>query len=383
MLRIPNIYKYKHLELLVIIPVIMVIISAFLATGIELDTSLKGGVSIILQTSSNISASQLAGEVSARLGSQAPSIARSPGGIQITLSTNQSLANAEGYLQDFYVDKANYTAYYLNVTTISLALQHSIGNTTLLGELATANAQANHSLIQMQGAVQSELGALRPFNLQYTVNGSDVNEMQSVAQNAYTNASNLNKANLINTLHSIVDFSSYSYEEVTPTLGTFFLSQLTDILIIAFVLIFIVVLVIFRSPVPSVTVVFGAASDIVVALGAMGLFHIPLGVASIAGLLMLLGYSIDTDVLTAIRILKRGEGKAEDRAYASMMTGITMTMTAIVSFAALFAISIIEYVPTYYEIAGVVLLGLIGDVVTTWLADAALLLIYKRRKERV
>jgi preprotein translocase subunit SecF len=98
---------------------------------------------------------------------------------------------------------------------------------------------------------------------------------------------------------------------------------------------------------------------------------------------MLLGYSMDTDVLTAIRILKRHEGTPEQRAYGSMKTGLTMTFTAIVSFAVLFAISYMEYVPTYYEIAGVVLFGLIADLATTWLGNASIILMYVHRKERV
>jgi len=59
-----------------------------------------------------------------------------------------------------------------------------------------------------------------------------------------------------------------------------------------------------------------------------------------------------------------------------------MTTTAIATFATLFAISIIAYVPTYYEIAGVVLFGLIGDLFTTWLGNTPMILLYKKRKER-
>ena len=81
----------------------------------------------------------------------------------------------------------------------------------------------------------------------------------------------------------------------------------------------------------------------------------------------------------AIRILKRGEGSVEDRAYSSMRTGLTMTSTAIVSFSVLFVVSLVAYVPTYYEIAAVVLCGLIGDLITTWLGNAPMLMLYKKR----
>ncbi len=207
--------------------------------------------------------------------------------------------------------------------------------------------------------------------------------MISSATNAMNNA-NLNYKNkVISVLRSLVPFSDYSYETVTATLGAYFLSQLQEIVIVAFILIAIVVFIIFRTVVPSIAVVFGAANDIIVALGAMGLFGIPLGIASIGGLLMLIGYAMDTDVLTSIRILKRNEGTAEERAHSSMKTGLTMTATAIMVFAILFIISYISFIQTYYEIAGVVLAGLVGDIFTTWFGDTVLVLWYKKRKEGI
>jgi preprotein translocase subunit SecF len=340
-------------------------------------------VSIIIQTNPTLSTATLASQITSALHVQAPSIQVSPGGLQITLPINQSLANAEGYLIQFYAQKANYSNQVVNATSLSIAYHNNQSNSTLLSKLQAENAEANASVQMMQASLQSEIVALQPFNASYTQGVNDPDLLQQMAQNAYTNASNTYKTNVIAGLHDIVPFSSYSYEQVTPTLGSFFLSELTNTIVIAFVLIFIVVFLIFRSLVPSVAVVFGAANDIIISLGAMGLFKIPLGVASVAGLLMLIGYSIDTDVLTAIRILRRGEGSPEDRAYGAMKTGMTMTATAIVSFAVLFAISVIEYVPTYYEISGVVLMGLIGDLATTWLGNASMILMYKKRKERL
>lgn len=381
MLRLPNIYTHKNLKLLIAVPLILMVLGILMSTQIVLDTSLRGGVSIILQTNATISTGALAGQISSALHVQEPSIAASPGGLQITLPINQSLANADTYLIQFYAEKANYSAYLVNATSLSIAYEQN-KTPALQKQLQQANANINASLLKMQAALQSELAVLQPFGVHGNATGSsDPNVMQQTAQSAFSNASAQYQNNVVAALHSVVPFTSYSYQQVTPTLGQFFLSELTNTIIIAFVLIFFVVLFIFRSPVPSLAVVFGAANDIIIALGAMALFKIPLGVASVAGLLMLIGYSIDTDVLTAIRILRRGEGTPEERAYSAMRTGVTMTATAIVSFAVLFAISVIEYVPTYYEIAGVVLLGLIGDIATTWLGNASMILIYKKRKE--
>ncbi|MDE1823314.1 MAG: hypothetical protein KGH50_03235, partial [Candidatus Micrarchaeota archaeon] len=219
---------------------------------------------------------------------------------------------------------------------------------------------------------------LRPFIGSQAVNSSDPAALENAVSLSYQNASNVYKNMTIEKLHSIFGFSSYSYEQITVLQSQYFIGKLKTIIFAAFILIAIIVFIIFRSPIPSFAVIFGAANDMVIALGAMAIFKIPLGIASVGGLLMLLGYSIDTDVLTAIRILKRSEGTPEDRAYGSMMTGLTMTLTAIVSFAVLFSVSVIEYVPTYYEIAGVVLCGLVGDIFTTWFINANLILMYAK-----
>ncbi len=137
---------------------------------------------------------------------------------------------------------------------------------------------------------------------------------------------------------------------------------------------------IFRTPIPSLAVIFGAGNDLIVALGAMGAFGIPLGVASIGGLLMLIGYSIDTDMLTSIRILKRSEGTPTERAFGTMKTGITMTSAAIISFGILLIVSYFAFIPTYFEISGVVLCGLFADLATTWLGNLPIILWYKKRK---
>lgn len=380
--KIPNIYRYKNLKFLIAVPIVMVILGIILSTQIVLDTSLSGGVTIILQTNTTLSQSVLASQISSALHVQEPTIEASPGGVQVTLTSNKSLSDANEDLIAFYACTSNYTRYLVNSTTLGLAHERNLSNATISAALVKANAGVNASILSMRESLQEELLALAPFGAVQAVNSSaSPGAMQTLAQKAYNNASTRYENVTIAALHSVVPFSSYSYQQVTPTLGNFFLGELTNTIIIAFILIFITVLIIFRSIVPSFTVVFGAASDLVVALGAMGLFKIPLGIASIGGLLMLIGYSMDTDVLTAMRILRRGEGSAEDRAYSSMMTGITMTATAIASFAVLFVISLIEYVPTYYEITGVVLMGLIGDVVTTWLLNATIILLYQKRRD--
>ena len=377
---IPNIYKNSNLKFFVAIPVVLMLIGIYLSQGLVLDSSLAGGVSITVQATTASTASQIASAISSKLHTPSPSVQVSSGTVQITIASNKSLSNAESDLIALYQYNANYSADILNQTNYRIILQKTPNNQTISSLLQKSIANQNSSIVGMNKYLNMELAVLRPFNVGVqSANGTA--GIVDAAQKAYTNASAVYQQQVLTAISQVIPYKSYSYQQITVLQSSYFIQQLKNIIIAAFILISIVVFFIFRTAVPSFAVVFGAANDMIVALGAMALFKIPLGIASIGGLLMLLGYSIDTDVLTAIRIIKRHEGTPEDRAYGSMVTGLTMTTTAIVSFAVLFAISYLAYVPTYFEISGVVLFGLIGDLFTTWLGNASIILMYVKRKE--
>ncbi len=384
MFTLPNIYKSKHARYFILVPLLLLAFGLYFSTHIVFDSTLAGGVSVIIQTNSTIGQQQLASAISSKLHVSNPSIQVSPGGLQVTLPINQSIANAEQDLINIYSYQGNYTSSELNATTAAIALNSTPNNQSLIKQLAADQALQTASLAGMRSQFSDELIALEPFIGSVTANANATpSQISSLAQGYYANASTEYENMTISGLRSVIPFTTYSYQQLTPTLGSYFLNQLEWVIIIAFIIISIVVFFIFRSIAPAFAVVFGAANDMIFAIGAMGLFGIPLGIASIGGLLMLIGYAIDTDLLNAVRILKRHEGTPEDRAFASMKTGLTMTAAAIVSFAVLFIISLYAYVPTYYEISGVVLFGLIGDMFTTWLGNASIILFYKRRKDRV
>ncbi len=379
---LPNIYTHKNLKFMIAVPLVLMLLGIYMSQYLVLDSSLSGGVSLTLQANTTLSASQIASQLSSRYNIPAPEVQISTGQVLITVASNKSLSEAESDLLLLYQYHANYTQYVLNATNYKFALSKDQSNQTLQVLYAHAQQGANSSYAQINNYLGLETAALRPFIGNVSANRTSADSILSSAQTFYNNASAKYQSNLVSAISNVVPFKSYSYQDITVLQSSYFLQQLETIIIVAFILISIIVFIIFRSVVPSFAVVFGAANDMIVAIGAMALFKIPLGVASIGGLLMLLGYSIDTDVLTAIRILKRHEGTPEQRAYGSMKTGLTMTLTAIVSFAVLFSISYIEYVPTYYEIAGVVLFGLIADLATTWLGNASIILMYANRKNK-
>ena len=154
------------------------------------------------------------------------------------------------------------------------------------------------------------------------------------------------------------------------------------IVIYSVILTSIVVFLIFRTAVPSVAVLSGAAADITFALGAMSIFGIPLTLASFSALLMLVGFSLDTDILLTMRVIKRRDGTAAQRAYESMKTGMTMSFSTMVAFIALFALAMITHESLYYQISTVVIAGLIGDLIATWAFNAVIILAHAQDMEK-
>jgi preprotein translocase subunit SecF len=204
--------------------------------------------------------------------------------------------------------------------------------------------------------------------------GNSTSTALSVAQNAYSNALNNRENAIINAIQSVAPIHSYSVNTVGATLSALFLTQARNILIYAFILSAIVIFLIFRSLTPSSIVIIGAVSDILITLGGMSLFSIPLTLDSIAALLMLIGFSLDTDVLLTIKILKREEGTIYERAFDAMKTGFMMNITTIGAFFVLFIVGMVFQISAYYEIGAVACMGGLADFAATWGLNAVMVL---------
>lgn len=380
-----NIYETKNYKFLVLIPILLLFISLYYIPKIQLDSSLKGGIDISIQTYNSVNnTAPIALLINQKISGSGVKVSKiNPNNLSITLNANTSLANAESSLLLIYNEYKNYSNATLSIARAQILLQNkSITNSSSLNNLISAQ-KLNQSryLSQMNSSLKNELIQLSPIIPTTPYNSSNAKQMIAMAQTSFTNASSIYKKNTLSLLNSIIPFKSYSYNAITPTLGQYFLQKIKQIIIISFILVAIAVFFIFRNPIPSMAVVFGAGNDIIVALGAMGLFGIPLGVASIGAILMLIGYSMDTDLLTAIRILKRSDETPTKRAFSTLKTGLTMTSAAIISFSVLFIVSYITGISTFFEISAVVLFGLIADIFTTWFGNTILILWYKHHKD--
>ncbi|MDD3454833.1 MAG: protein translocase subunit SecF [Methanobacteriales archaeon] len=173
-----------------------------------------------------------------------------------------------------------------------------------------------------------------------------------------------------------------SYRSVGPILGKEAMKQIYWAVGFAFLFMSITVLITFRNLIPSLAVIMAAASDIIIALGGMSLFKIPLSLASIGAILMLIGYSVDTDILLTTRLLKQRKGKITERAIGAIKTGLTMSGSAIASMSALYIVTvfIIPEAEVLSNIAAVLIIGLSADILTTWLMNLGILRWYLEAK---
>lgn len=146
--------------------------------------------------------------------------------------------------------------------------------------------------------------------------------------------------------------------------------------IFAFLFMAVVVFVRFRTFVPSLAVVVSAFSDIVVTMAVMITLGIPLTSGSLVALLLLVGYSVDTDILLTTRVLTRKVGGFEERLLGAMKTGLTMSSATLLAVGVLFVASTSVVLK---EIAVVILIGLLVDLVNTWIQNARILQWYLER----
>ncbi len=172
-----------------------------------------------------------------------------------------------------------------------------------------------------------------------------------------------------------------SFEFTSPSLGTSFYQQLLIAILIAFAFMSIVVFLIFRTFVPSLAVVTSAFADIFMTLVIVDMTSMKISTAGIIAFLMLIGYSVDTDILLTNRVLKRDEGTINNRIFRAFKTGITMTLTSL--FAVISALLITSsFSGVLEQIFTVLAIGLCFDLLNTWITNASIIKWYAEKRKR-
>lgn len=193
-----------------------------------------------------------------------------------------------------------------------------------------------------------------------------------------------NSETAINVLENFLGYelteSNSSIEFTGSSLSQSFYKQLLIAILIAFVFMAIVVFIIFRNFVPSTAVIISAVADLLMTLVFVNIFGMKLSSAGIVALLMLIGYSVDTDILLTTRVLKRHEGNLNERIFGAFKTGITMTLTSLLAMVlALIIVSSFSEILT--QIFSILVIGLCFDLINTWITNVSILKWYVLKKK--
>lgn len=357
---LPNIYKGDY-RLLSIPPLILMAIALLFIPSIKMGVDFQGGTMVTLSLNESVDSEQLAAKLQQEGLEATVSVFETSVGYKAEVEVPQSekIVKAEE-LKDRFNDL---------FPTVSQLEVLSYNDGSYLQEFNTKKAELDVIADDMFEIAEME-----------SIRTNSTNELEKKFSEAYSTIYSNYRDSISIPIDKHVAYSSISVQTVSPVLSAKFIGTVIDTVIFSAILSIILVFFFFRSIPPSVAVLTGALADIVIALGAMGLFGIPLTLASFAALLMLIGYSLDTDILLTTRILKR-KGNPRENAFDAMKTGLTMSVTGIIAFSSLFILSAMTHIPTYFEISGVALAGLVGDMFATWGINAVLVLHYKLRRD--
>ncbi|HID61045.1 MAG TPA: hypothetical protein EYP46_04205 [Hadesarchaea archaeon] len=168
-------------------------------------------------------------------------------------------------------------------------------------------------------------------------------------------------------------------ETMGPTITGLYSEQARNAIIGAFVAMAFIIFIAFRRRITIGAILLSVGLDMFGVLGCMALFHIELSLASIAGLLMLIGYAVDTNILLTTRVLKRVGGEPRERVIEAMRTGLMMNCSTLIPIVSL---NVITTAPQLYQLTAVLIFGIIIDIFNTWFLNATIISRHVERQRR-
>ncbi len=360
-MELPNIFKGDYRRLAVA-PLLLVLISLYFIPQIELGVDFRGGTLISLTMDESIDT----GTLQSQLASE---------GLDAEI---QVFETAVGYKAEIEFPQSDDLLRAEELKDEFEALLPEASRLEIQAEQDESKKPEYNAKRTEINAVANEIFDLAGSNTRAELQES-VNDLEREFNDAYKMVYSNYQESVTKPIGKYVSYNSISVQTVSPMLSSHFIDIAVRVAVIAAVLSAVFVFLFFRVVVPSIAVIVGALCDIIIALGAMGLFGIPLTLPSFAALLMLVGYSLDTDILLTMRMLKR-RGDPREKAHDAMKTGLTMSITGMVAFSTLFVLATVAHIPTYFEISAVALAGLVGDMFATWGINAVMLLMYVEKK---
>ena len=168
-----------------------------------------------------------------------------------------------------------------------------------------------------------------------------------------------------------------SVEEISSAISERFWNGTIRAILVALGAMSAVMFLYFRKLVPALGIIVSGVSNIIGTFAVMSLMGISISASGIAAILMLLGYSIDSNIVLTARALKRKELALNERIYSAIKTGLTMSVTSIVALFVLYLASTAAILKT---ISLILIIGLLLDLMYTWIQNAGILRMYLERK---
>lgn len=167
-----------------------------------------------------------------------------------------------------------------------------------------------------------------------------------------------------------VTVNSFSAETLGSFLGNLFFQQVVYIIAIGFILMSIVIFLIYRNPVTSFGIVFAILANIIVTLAITTLLGIKISFAGFAGILMLIAYTVDTNIVLTHNALKSTPENLQASLKKAFSTGITLTATITATMVVVYLLSTSKLL---VNISQILVIGFITDLMFTWIFNSAIL----------
>jgi preprotein translocase subunit SecF len=271
----------------------------------------------------------------------------------------------------------------LLLSIISISLTMSKDGTPIHRDVSLKGGLS--AIIQIENQMSTnELKEL--LEKKFPNNDFSISELSSQGKkNGFVIDTDLNEEELRTTLETVFSIQlkesdNYSSNFISPTLSASFFKQTMYILVISLVLMSAVIFLYFKQLVPSCAVVISAIFDIIVTVGILDALGVKISIAGIGALLMIIGYSIDTDVLLTNRLIReKGENYLEKLTFA-FKTGVLMSTTTLIAAIGALLLTNSEII---FQISLIMIIGLIVDFISTWLQNAGILFLWLEKQKKL
>jgi len=172
--------------------------------------------------------------------------------------------------------------------------------------------------------------------------------------------------------------STPEFYAIEPAISQTYLRGAMWAMVLSFIAMFVIVSIVFRHKIVGVMLPC-VGINMIWALGGLALLQIQFSLASLTGFLLMIGFSIDTNILLTEHMLRRVGGEPRERMATAMLTGWMITGT---SLATMICINILVTNPSITQLVTVLTFGLAGDLVNTWFLNGGALVWYTERQKR-